>query len=322
MIKVDIKDKKILYELDVDCRTSASQIGKKLNISKETVNYRINKMIDNGTIKGFITEINMAKLGLTTYKVYYQFQYLDGDAEKKLVQYLTSHPNVFWVARSTGRWDMLTMILAKDAIEFYHVLEEIIEKFHKHILNKAFLINLEVLVFRREYLLPFKHELHPTTLYAGEIKREPCDDLDKKLLKILAKNARLPTIEIARKLNSTPRVVSYRIKELIKKKIITSFRVLIDLKQINYLFFKIFVYLENMTKENKNTFFSYCRQKPNVTYISNVAGPWDIELEVEVESDEKFNEIMWDIRNKFSNIIRNAESVLVTKDYDLNYEIP
>ena len=93
MVKVDIKDKKILYELDVDCRTSASQIAKKLNISKETVNYRINKMVDNGTIKGFITEVNMAKLGLTTYKVYYQFQYLDGAVEKKLVHYLTSHPN-------------------------------------------------------------------------------------------------------------------------------------------------------------------------------------------------------------------------------------
>jgi hypothetical protein len=40
------------------------------------------------------------------------------------------------------------------------------------------------------------------------------------------------------------------------------------------------------------------------------------------DSDEKFNELMWDIRNKFSGIIRNVESVLVTKDYGLNYRVP
>lgn len=322
MIKVDIKDRKILYELDINCRTPASKIAKKLDISKETVNYRIKKLIEKGVIGGFITEINMAKLGLTTYKVYYQFQYLDSESEKKLVKYLTAHPHVFWVARTTGRWDMLTMILAKDAIEFYRVLEEIVDKLHKHILAKAFLVNLEVLVFRREYLLPFKHDPHPTTLYGGEIKKEPCDELDKGLLKILAKNAKLPTVDLAQRLGTTPRIVSYRIKELVKRNIITSFRVLINIQKTNYSFFKTFVYLQNITKENKKAFFEYCRQKPNVTYISNVAGPWDIELEVEVENDEKFNEVIWDIRNKFSSMIRNVESALVTKDYGLNYETP
>ncbi len=322
MEKLDSTDRKILYELDINCRQSASQIGKKLKTAKETVNYRIKRLEQRGIIGGYITEINMAKVGFTTYKVYYQFQYLDEKSEKRLIRYLTTHPKVFWVARTNGRWDMLTMILARDSVEFYNILGEIINRFHRNILTKAFLINVEVFVFRKEYLLPFGHEFHPTKMYAGKIVENRLDELDKSLLKLIAKNSRLSTVEIAKRLDATPKRVIYRLKELQEKKIITTFRVLVDLKKIGYSFFKTFMYLHNITKERRDAFNEYCRQKENIVYISNVAGPWDAELEIEVESDEKFNEIMWDIRNKFSDIIRNVESVIVTRDYGLNYNVP
>lgn len=322
MDKLDLIDRKILYQLDLNCRQSSSQIGRKLRIAKETVNYRIKRLEEKGIIQGYITEINMAKVGLTTYKVYYQFQYLDEESEKQLIEYLTTHPKVFWVARTNGRWDMLTMILAKEPMEFYNILEGIINKFHRKILTKAFLVNVEVFVFRKEYLIPNKHEFYPTKMYAGKIIENKLDNLDKSLLKLIAKNARMSVVEIAQKLNTTARIITYRLKILQKRKIITTFRVLVDLKKFKYSFFKTFMYLHNITKERRNAFNEYCRQKENIVYISNVAGPWDVELEIEVESDEKFNEIMWDIRNKFSDIIRNVESVLVIKDYGLNYQVP
>jgi DNA-binding Lrp family transcriptional regulator len=320
--RLDLIDQKILYELDLDCRQPASKIGRKLRVAKETVNYRIKRLEEKGIIQGYITEVNMAKIGLTTYKVYYQFQYLDEKSEADLIAYLTNHPKVFWVARTNGRWDMLTMIFAKEPMEFYTILEEIINRFHKKILNKAFLVNVEVFVFRKEYLLPEQHEFYPTKMYAGKIVENPLDEFDKRLLKLVAKNARLSAVELAQTLDSSARVVAYRLKDLQEKKIITTFRVLIDLKKLGYSFFKTFIYLHNTTKERRNAFNEYCRQKENIVYISNVAGPWDVELELEVESDEKFNQLMWDLRNNFSDIIRNVESVLVTKDYGLNYKVP
>ena len=41
MVKIEIKDKKILYQLDVNSRQSFSQIGRKVGISKATVGYRV-----------------------------------------------------------------------------------------------------------------------------------------------------------------------------------------------------------------------------------------------------------------------------------------
>ncbi|MFO7677029.1 MAG: AsnC family protein, partial [Thermoplasmatota archaeon] len=42
-MKLDLKDRKILYELDLDCRQSNSQIGKKVGLGRDVVSYRINK---------------------------------------------------------------------------------------------------------------------------------------------------------------------------------------------------------------------------------------------------------------------------------------
>ena len=40
-LHLDLKDRKVLYQLDVDCRQTNSEIGKKVGLSKQVVDYRI-----------------------------------------------------------------------------------------------------------------------------------------------------------------------------------------------------------------------------------------------------------------------------------------
>ena len=61
-IKLDIKDKKILYELDMDARQSISSIAKRVGLSKEVVNYRIRRMEKEGLIDGYYAIIEYSKL--------------------------------------------------------------------------------------------------------------------------------------------------------------------------------------------------------------------------------------------------------------------
>ncbi|MBS3146692.1 Lrp/AsnC family transcriptional regulator, partial [Candidatus Woesearchaeota archaeon] len=49
--KLDLKDKRLLYELDLDSRQSFNELGKKLSLSKSSVIYRINNMQKSGIIK-------------------------------------------------------------------------------------------------------------------------------------------------------------------------------------------------------------------------------------------------------------------------------
>ena len=50
LIKLDLKDKRILKELFVNARMPYSTIGKKVGLSKEVVHYRVNRLMKIGLL--------------------------------------------------------------------------------------------------------------------------------------------------------------------------------------------------------------------------------------------------------------------------------
>ena len=59
---IDLKDRKILYELDVDSRQSNAEIARKVGLSKQVVGFRIKRLVKEGLISWFysIFDINNA----------------------------------------------------------------------------------------------------------------------------------------------------------------------------------------------------------------------------------------------------------------------
>jgi len=70
MENLDLKDRKILYYLDINSRQSNSDIAKKVGLSKEVVNYRIKRLEKEGIIKGYYTVLDFYKLGYISVRVY------------------------------------------------------------------------------------------------------------------------------------------------------------------------------------------------------------------------------------------------------------
>ena len=62
-MRLDKFDRKLLYELDKNCRRSYNQIGKVISKNKNTVRYRIEYLRKSGLIKKFFTIIDNSKLG-------------------------------------------------------------------------------------------------------------------------------------------------------------------------------------------------------------------------------------------------------------------
>src|SRR3989338_10516950 len=72
--KLDLKDKRLLYELDLDSRQSFNELGKKLSLSKSSVIYRINNMQKSGIIKQYHTVLDIGKLGYISFRLYIKLQ--------------------------------------------------------------------------------------------------------------------------------------------------------------------------------------------------------------------------------------------------------
>ena len=81
-IKLDLTDRKILAELDKNCRIHNSILAKKVHKSREAVKYRIQQLQKNGILTGFITSINPNKLGFYMFKVYLKLENIPNQREK------------------------------------------------------------------------------------------------------------------------------------------------------------------------------------------------------------------------------------------------
>ncbi len=315
MIKLDKKDYQILYQLDLNSRQPDAEIGRKVGLSREVVKYRIKNLIKNGIIERFYTLIDVAKLGLISYKIYLQFQNLNKEKDKEIVNFFLNHPHFEWLGSCSGKWDMIIGVWAENTHQFNRIFMNFSDKYGQYIMNKGITITLGVPHYRKEYLINKKVKTIPMVYFGGEPEKEKLDKIDIEILKILANNARMSLIEIAKKIKISPRIVGYRIKELQKNIVIQAFRVTINLNKLNYMFIKAFFYLQNITDEKLRRFISYCGAHPNIGWIIICVGFWDIEIEFEIENLEKFNETMKNIREEFGGFIRGVESVIIHNDY-------
>ncbi len=103
MVTIDLKDRKILYELDLDCRQSNTQIGKKVGLKKDVVSYRIKKLEDEGFIKNYYTVIDAYRIGYNLFRYYINFQYVTSELRREIIDYFVNYKNICTVAHAAGK---------------------------------------------------------------------------------------------------------------------------------------------------------------------------------------------------------------------------
>src|SRR6201988_3889594 len=66
MDRLDDTDERILTELTQHARATFAEIGQTVNLSAPAVKRRVDRMLDNGVIKGFTTVVDRNALGWNT----------------------------------------------------------------------------------------------------------------------------------------------------------------------------------------------------------------------------------------------------------------
>jgi Lrp/AsnC family transcriptional regulator for asnA, asnC and gidA len=247
MKNMDLKDKKILYELDLNARQSDAAIGRKVDLSKDVVNRRIRKLIEKGVIKHFYTIVDATRLGYISGRFIIKFQHDTPEKEIEMINLLISKPYTWWIGRIEGQRDLCFTIWAKDIYDLFDIIREIQREFKWLIKDFVPGIYAKFYQYRRAYLLNKKiDDSKPVTTCFREVA--DFDQTDINLLKIIAADARIPTTDIASRLQVSTDTVRMRLKKLIDKKIIQGYRAALDLRNLGYLWYKISLDLRTYQK--------------------------------------------------------------------------
>ncbi len=316
---IDLKDRKLLYELDANSRAPLSKIAKKIGLSPEVVNYRIKRLEKEGIITQYQIIVNLSALNILQFKICLSFQHMNSEKLENTLEKIKKIHSVKWIVSCKGNWDLI-ISLETDCIENIDTLKnEIISFFGNNISNKAISILVEAQTYNRDYLIDTKDSFSRSRIIMKKGKEQEIDDLDLAVLKKLAENARKSIVDISAELKQTIRVINYRIKQLEKKKIILGYKVAINYDKLGIKFFKTFVYLDNPNKERVDALIAYLEQNKNVIHHVKVLGNWDLEPEFEVYSEEEFDNILQNIKDKFSDIIKGIDIITISKEHKFVY---
>jgi Lrp/AsnC family leucine-responsive transcriptional regulator len=315
-IKLDLKDKKILTLLDENARLSNSQIAKKVQLSKPAVEYRLKRFDKNNVIFEYYTVIDFTKLGYSQYKIYFKFQDTTLEDEKRIIDYWKKDKNSVWVAQIRGRWDLAVSILARSNFEFGKILSQFMNQFSKFILEKDVLLTEYSPIYAREYLTKTKSS---EFVYGVPSKIYELNEADKKILKELSKNARINIVDLAEKTGLTRDIINYRLKKLIKEKIIVQYRCYLNLQNLNINHYKIIFRTKNFDEQTEKQIKQYVASHKKATQFLKLIGSWDLEIEFETENEDELYKILTDIRKRFSNVIRDFDILIITETYKYNY---
>src|SRR3989344_5825803 len=124
---MDVKDRKILLELDRNPRISTTKLAKKVLLSQQVTDYRIKKLKED-VINQFGTVLNLSKIGYEQYRVLFQLSASENE-KSDLIKYLGTSKNIYWAAIVGGKWDLLTVVYVKNYDEFEDFLDNLFQKF-------------------------------------------------------------------------------------------------------------------------------------------------------------------------------------------------
>jgi len=308
MVKLDKADRIILAELDKNCRISAGELAKRARKSRQSVEYRIKRLVREGVITSFNVAINPHKMGYRLYKIYLQLRNIPEERER-LLEHLKGSGRVYWMGECDGAWDLIFGVFAKSDYDFYEVKNALISNFGKLIVNKQYDFILDVKQYPKMY---FSGEVSAPTMFGGTIVDNEIDELDHAILGEIVNNARVSMTELAVKVESRPEKVSSRLKRMEKLGIIIQYRIGVNLEKLGLEMYKAILHIERYTKEDEKMLLEYVSGLSNVQYfIRNI---WDIEPELVVEDYHEYIQIIEKLKEKFPYVIKNVEAVLMKTD--------
>ncbi len=230
---MDNKDKLILFELLQDCRQPISRIAKSVKLPQQTVNYRIKRMEKSKAIKKYTANINYPKLGLSRHSIYLDIIGVSLEDVNRYLKDITSIDEVSccYMLHEVSRWKLYVSVWTKNIERYDDIQTKILVKFKNKIKNYLSFQSVRSKTY-------FARTLNPNKKAQVDIKGNPENvelrASDKKLIKLLNRNSRIPTSEIAEKLKTTSSSVVRRINSLKKRGIVQRVYPIIDLKKVGF----------------------------------------------------------------------------------------
>ncbi len=316
-LALTVKDRRIIGALFDDGRMPFSAIGKRIRLSKESVNYRVKRLEREGLIVGYNTVIDVKRLGWEIFFVYFRFRQIDAAEEEKLLEHLNSHPHVAQLFKCMGSYDAVCKLFVKNYAELGEVIKNIEAVFGEQIGDYHVDYVLEETAVPFSFLYEGKEKQY--FLSRQKITPLALAEIDIRILEQLAKHARISLAEISLKIKESSELVKYRLRKLEKSGIILKYRPDVMPKKLGYNWYLLVLKTGKLTPSLKSALTGFLSEHPNVTYYYQSVGDNDVQIEIRAKTNEKLNIVVMDIRGILKKVLKRSEILIILDEPKYTY---
>lgn len=311
MADLDLLDRRIMHELDLDARLSASQLARKLRKSKETVNFRLNRLLKEGFIKGFYTIFSTSKLGWYYHKLYLKFKDATPQKEREIVEYLKSQPHIAFLASLEGYYDCICLVMVRSSKEMAAFLYPFMKLYGDFVQQKDMAVFLTTHRLNQKFL--YEGTERKDWHYPVEIGNYETDAIDRKIVDALSTNSRLPLVKLAEKAGVDANVANYRLKKLQKDGIILAYVTAPNFDKLGLQFVQVNISFRDPTLIKQA--IAYFDSTNRCLYAMEMIGKYDLAVELHIENSRQLNAIMDGFREKFVNKFDDYDISTIIKEH-------
>ena len=120
---MDTLDQQLLALLRTDARASVATLAHRLGVSRGTVNNRITKLEDSGTIVGYTVRLR-PDIEHNEIAAWMSIA-VEGNQTRKVIATLLGEPGVATLHDTNGRWDLLAELRCANLADLAAVLERV-----------------------------------------------------------------------------------------------------------------------------------------------------------------------------------------------------
>lgn len=297
---LDSRDKTLIYELQWNGRQTYSQLAKKIKLSKQATRYRVEQLEKKRIIKSYHALIDWRALGYDSLRIYIKWQNITPEKEQEIYEHIRKSDLFMWSVKFEGEVDIAFYVWIKSLVKFSKKWFLFLEKYGEYILKQEI---YESVTMNHYPYKPLSEEYIIDERIIGLTKKEQYDKTDYKILQEVTINARIPVIELSKKIKLSSKATISRLKRLEQKKIIIAYNALIDTNKIGYKFYKIDFFLKKYDKITSME--EYAKQHKNIVYRMRTIGGPDVEIELMVKDVNEMRLILDEIRKLFAESINH-----------------
>jgi Lrp/AsnC family leucine-responsive transcriptional regulator len=309
--RLDRTDRKILATIERDARVPVSELARKARVSRTVAEYRLKCLEQDGVIRGYYCLIDPSLLGFTVWEAWVTLH--PGKDRKALFSYIDAHPLVWWRMECAGAYDAVICALCRTPREFQNFFRRLQDRYDNIITDAAVLMNVDFEYHTRGYLLGSTSRLLARSGKGGSASVRPTA-YGLALLQALSIDSRASYVRLAQETGRNVKTVMKELASLRSAGIIVSFRPLLDVSLFGYEQYKVLLYLDNPHGGILPAALEWCRTHSNIVAIASYVGPWQLEIDIEIDTYRNLCALLAQLKEAFANGVRRHEVLLVTNE--------